>query len=91
MRPMHALYFHMREVDLRKADLNLLVVLEALLDERTSPGPQAARHEPARREPGAGALARAVPDALLVDGPGGYLLTARAEEMWPLLRGRWPG
>ena len=35
MRRMHGYILNMREVDLRKADLNLLVVLDALLDERS--------------------------------------------------------
>lgn len=77
----------MREVDLRAADLNLLVVLNALLDERsvTRAATRLGMSQPAASR----ALARLrtlFSDALLVDGPGGYLLTARAEEMRPLLR-----
>lgn len=77
----------MREVDLRAADLNLLVVLNALLDERsvTRAATRLGMSQPAASR----ALARLralFSDALLVEGPGGYLLTARAEEMRPLLR-----
>lgn len=77
----------MREVDLRNADLNLLVVLNALLDERsvTRAATRLGMSQPAASR----ALARLrvlFSDTLLVDGPGGYLLTARAEEMRPLLR-----
>ncbi|MBB2974236.1 LysR family transcriptional regulator [Mesorhizobium sp. RMAD-H1] len=77
----------MREVDLRNADLNLLVVLNALLDERsvTRTATRLGMSQPAASR----ALARLrvlFSDTLLVDGPGGYLLTARAEEMRPLLR-----
>lgn len=79
--------FGMHEVDLRAADLNLLVVLNALLDERsvTRAATRLGMSQPAASR----ALARLrtlFSDALLVDGPGGYLLTARAEEMRPLLR-----
>lgn len=77
----------MRETDLRKADLNLLVVLQALLEERsvTRAAGRLAMSQPAASR----ALARLrqlFGDALLVEGPGRYLLTARAEEMQPLLR-----
>ncbi|WEX09153.1 LysR family transcriptional regulator [Chelativorans sp. AA-79] len=82
----------MREVDLRNADLNLLVVLDALLDERsvTRAATRLGMSQPAASR----ALARLrvlFSDALLVDGPGGYLLTARAEEMRPLLRNTLAG
>jgi diguanylate cyclase (GGDEF)-like protein len=82
----------MREVDLRGADLNLLVVLNALLDERsvTRAATRLGMSQPAASR----ALARLrglFSDALLVDGPGGYLLTARAEEMRPLLRNTLAG
>jgi DNA-binding transcriptional LysR family regulator len=82
----------MREVDLRGADLNLLVVLNALLDERsvTRAATRLGMSQPAASR----ALARLrvlFCDALLVDGPGGYLLTARAEEMRPLLRNTLAG
>ena len=79
--------FDMREVDLRKADLNLLVVLNALLDERSVS--RAATRLGMSQPAASRALARLraqFSDRLLVDGPGGYLLTARAEGMWPLLR-----
>jgi DNA-binding transcriptional LysR family regulator len=77
----------MREVDLRKADLNLLVVLNALLDERSVS--RAATRLGMSQPAASRALARLralFSDRLLVDGPGGYLLTARAEGMRPLLR-----
>ena len=77
----------MREVNLRGINLNLLVVLQALLDERsvTRAAMRLGMSQPAASR----ALARLrklFSDALLVEGPGGYLLTARAEEIRPLLR-----
>lgn len=76
----------MRKVNLRAVDLNLLVVLDALLDERsvTRAAMRLGMSQPAVSR----ALARLralFSDALLVDGPGGYLLTARAEAMRPRL------
>ena len=79
--------FDMREVDLRKADLNLLVVLSALLDERSVS--RAATRLGMSQPAASRALARLralFSDRLLVAGPGGYLLTARAEGLRPLLR-----
>ncbi len=81
-------YIHvMREVDLRAVDLNLLVMLEALLEEKnvTRAAGRLGMSQPAASR----ALARLralFSDALLVDGPGGYVLSARAEEMRPRLR-----
>ena len=77
----------MREVDLRKADLNLLVVLNALLDERSvsRAATRLGMSQPAASR-ALGRLRALFSDRLLVDGPGGYLLTARAEGMRPLLR-----
>ncbi len=77
----------MREMNLRGIDLNLLVMLQALLDERsvTRAAMRLGMSQPAASR----ALARLrklFSDALLVDGPGGYLLTARADEIRPLLR-----
>lgn len=77
----------MREVDFRAVDLNLLVVLQALLDERsvTRAATRLGMSQPAASR----ALARLrnlFSDALLVEGPGGYLLTKRAEDIRPLLR-----
>ncbi len=77
----------MHETHLRGADLNLLVVLSVLLDERsvTRAAIRLGMSQPAASR----ALARLrllFSDTLLVDGPGGYVLTARAEEMRPLLR-----
>lgn len=82
----------MREMDLRAADLNLLVVLNALLDERgvTRAAIRLGMSQPAVSR----ALARLralFSDALLVEGSGGYVLTARAEEMRPLLRNTLAG
>lgn len=76
----------MREVDLRGADLNLLVVLNALLQERsvTRAATRLGMSQPAASR----ALARLrklLADALLVEGPGGYVLTARANEILPRL------
>jgi len=77
----------MREVDLRRIDLNLLVALEALLDEKNV---TRAAHRLGMSQPAAsralGRLRALFSDALLVDGPGGYLLSARAEEVRPVLR-----
>ena len=77
----------MREVDLRVVDLNLLVILEVLLEERSV---TRAAHRLGMSQPAAsralGRLRILFADALLVDGPGGYLLSARAEDMRPMLR-----
>ncbi len=77
----------MRETDIKRADLNLLVVLNALLEERsvTRTAIRLGMSQPAASR----ALARLrlqFADALLVDGPGGYVLSARAEELRPALR-----
>ncbi|MFN4088667.1 MAG: LysR family transcriptional regulator [Alphaproteobacteria bacterium] len=77
----------MREVDFRRIDLNLLVALNALLEERnvTRAAARLGMSQPAASR----ALARLramFSDALLVDGPGGYLLSSRAEELRPALR-----
>lgn len=76
----------MREVNFRSVDLNLLVVLDALLEDRsvTRASQRLGMSQPAASR----ALARLralFADALLVDGPGGYVLSARAEEMRPML------
>lgn len=77
----------MREMDLRQVDLNLLVALEALLEEKNV---TRAAHRLGMSQPAASrALARlrsVFSDALLVDGPGGYVLSGRAEELRPVLR-----
>jgi DNA-binding transcriptional LysR family regulator len=77
----------MREVDLRRIDLNLLVALEALLEERSV---TRAAHRLNMSQPAAsralGRLRTLFSDALLVDGPGGYILSARAEAVRPVLR-----
>ncbi|WP_026621055.1 DNA-binding transcriptional LysR family regulator (plasmid) [Ensifer sp. WSM1721] len=77
----------MREVDLRRIDLNLLVALEVLLDEKNV---TRAAHRLGMSQPAAsralGRLRAVFSDALLVDGPGGYVLSSRAEEVRPLLR-----
>lgn len=77
----------MREVDLRRIDLNLLVALEALLDEKsvTRAARRLGMSQPAASR-ALGRLRALFSDALLVDGPGGYLLSARAEELRPTLR-----
>lgn len=74
-------------MNLRNTDLNLLVALEALLEEKsvTRAAARLGMSQPAASR----ALARLramFNDALLVDGPGGYLLSARAEEIRPALR-----
>lgn len=77
----------MREVDLRRIDLNLLVVLEALLEERsvTRAAQRLGMSQPAASRALA-RLRRLFADALLVEGRGGYVPSARAEEIRPLLR-----
>ncbi|WP_209605852.1 LysR family transcriptional regulator [Sinorhizobium kostiense] len=77
----------MREVNLRQADLNLLVVLEALLEERsvTRAASRLGMSQPAVSR----ALARLrelFDDGLLVEGRGGYMPTTRAEDIRPKLR-----
>jgi DNA-binding transcriptional LysR family regulator len=65
---------NMHQVDLRRVDLNLLVALEALLDEKNV---TRAAHRLGMSQPAAsralGRLRALFSDALLVDGPGGYL------------------
>jgi DNA-binding transcriptional LysR family regulator len=77
----------MRETDLRQIDLNLLVALDALLAEMNV---TRAAHRLGMSQPAAsralGRLRALFADALLVDGPGGYVLSARAEEVRPVLR-----
>lgn len=77
----------MRESDLRRVDLNLLVVLEALLDARsvTRAAERLGMSQPAASR-ALGRLRALFADALLVDGPGGYILSARAEAIRPALR-----
>ncbi|MEO4001681.1 LysR family transcriptional regulator [Mesorhizobium sp. CAU 1732] len=77
----------MRQVNLRAVDLNLLTVLDALLEECsvTRAAVRLGMSQPAVSR----ALARLrslFDDALLVDGPGGYLLSERAEQIVPVLR-----
>lgn len=77
----------MRELDLRRIDLNLLVVLEALLEERsvTRAAARLGMSQPAASR-ALGRLRALLSDALLVDGPGGYMLSVRAEALRPALR-----
>lgn len=77
----------MREVDLRRADLNLLVVLNGLLEERsvTRAARRLGMSQPAVSR-ALGRLRGLFADALLVDGPDGYLPTVRAEAMQPDLQ-----
>ncbi|WP_245282042.1 LysR family transcriptional regulator [Rhizobium sp. LC145] len=74
-------------MNLRGIDLNLLVALDALLEEKSV---TRAAHRLGMSQPAAsralGRLRALFSDALLVDGPGGYLLSARAEEVRPALR-----
>ncbi len=74
-------------MDLRNIDLNLLVVLDALLEVRnvTRAGARLGLSQPATSR----ALARLralFGDALLVEGAGGYILSTRAEALRPHLR-----
>lgn len=82
----------MRQTDLRRIDLNLLVVLDALLEERNV---TRAAHRLGMSQPAAsralGRLRGLLADALLVEVPGGYGLSARAEELRPALRGTLAG
>jgi DNA-binding transcriptional LysR family regulator len=82
----------MREVDLRRIDLNLLVALQALLEERsvTRAARRLGMSQPAASR-ALGRLRALFADALLVDGPGGYALSARAEGMRPMLRSTLAG
>ena len=77
----------MRETDLRRVDLNLLVALDALLEEKnvTRAAQRLGMSQPAASR-ALGRLRALFSDALLVDGPCGYRLSARAEELWPALR-----
>ncbi|WP_166461820.1 LysR family transcriptional regulator [Paracoccus alkanivorans] len=77
----------MHEVDLRRADLNLLVALDALLEEKnvTRAAQRLGMSQPAASR-ALGRLRALFADALLVDGPGGYILSARAEDIRPVLR-----
>ena len=77
----------MHEVDLRRIDLNLLVALNALLEEKnvTRAADRLGMSQPAASR-ALGRLRALFSDALLVDGPGGYMLSARAEEIRPALR-----
>lgn len=74
--------FYMRKVDLRGVDLNLLVVLDALLEEKSVT--RAARRLNMSQPAASRALSRLralFGDALLVEGSGGYVLSARAEAL----------
>ncbi len=77
----------MREVDIRQVDLNLLVALDALLEERnvTRAAGSLGISQPAASR-ALGRLRKLFSDTLLVDGPGGYILSARAEALRPVLR-----
>lgn len=77
----------MREVDLRRIDLNLLVALDALLEEKnvTRAAQRLGMSQPAASR-ALGRLRSLFSDALLVNGPGGYMLSARADEIRPVLR-----
>jgi DNA-binding transcriptional LysR family regulator len=77
----------MTELDLRGVDLNLLVALDALIEERnvTRAAGRLRMSQPAASR-ALGRLRALSSDALLVDGKGGYVLSARAEAMRPALR-----
>lgn len=77
----------MRQTDLRGIDLNLLVVLDALLEVRnvTRAAQRLGMSQPAASR-ALGRLRGLLSDAPLVEGPGGYLLSTRAEELRPALR-----
>lgn len=77
----------MRKVNLRRIDLNLLVALQALLEERnvTRAAQRLGMSQPAASR-ALGRLRALFSDALLVDAPGGYVLSARANEIRPHLQ-----
>lgn len=77
----------MREMDLRRVDLNLLVALDALLEERnvTRAAARLGISQPAASR-ALGRLRALFSDGLLVDGPGGYVLSLRADRLRPALR-----
>ncbi|MCA1440425.1 LysR family transcriptional regulator [Ensifer sp. IC4062] len=77
----------MREVNLRRTDLNLLVVLEALLEERsvTRAASRLGMSQPAVSR-ALGRLRKLFGDGLLVEGRSGYTPTTRAEDIRPRLR-----
>jgi DNA-binding transcriptional LysR family regulator len=82
----------MREVDLSGVDLNLLVVLDALLQEKSVT--RAARRLNMSQPAASRALSRLRAlffDALLVEGAGGYVLSARAEALRPGLHSTLSG
>lgn len=76
----------MREVNLRRIDLNLLVVLEALLEERsvTRAAGRLGMSQPAVSR-ALSRLRKLLGDVLLAEGPSGYTLTPRAQEIRPTL------
>jgi DNA-binding transcriptional LysR family regulator len=77
----------MREVDLHRVDLNLLVTTRELLERKSVT--HAARGLGISQPAASRALARSrhlFGDSLLVDGPGGYALSERGEALLPLLR-----
>jgi DNA-binding transcriptional LysR family regulator len=77
----------MREVDLRRVDLNLLVILQALLEEKSVTRAAQRLHMSQPAVSRALARLRALfSDALLVESPGGYALSVRAGEICLALR-----
>lgn len=76
----------MRKVDLNTVDLNLLVALDALIEERsvTRAAIRLGISQPAASR-ALSRLRRLFADALLVDGRTGYILSARAQEIRPAL------
>jgi DNA-binding transcriptional LysR family regulator len=78
--------FIMRQVDLRSVDLNLLVALEALLEEAnvTRAAGRAGMSQPAMSR-ALGRLRALFGDKLLVRGAAGLLRTARADMLRPRL------
>ena len=84
---MHVQYPLYARSGFARVDLNLLVTLDALLDQRNVT--QAARRLGMSQPAASRALARLrrlFGDALLVDGRAGYVLSARAEAIRPVLR-----
>lgn len=77
----------MHEVDLRRIDLNLLVTLQALLEERsvTRAAERLGMSQPAVSR-ALHRLRSVFADTLLVEGRKGYVLSARAEDIQPRLR-----
>lgn len=77
----------MHETNIRSIDLNLLVALKALLEEKhvTRAADKIHLSQPAMSR-ALGRLRKMLNDPLLVKGPAGLTLTTRASELYPVLQ-----